>query len=224
MPSVLRAACVAFHLVSLIFLASPFSVTPALAKPLPLILPSISSRSSDLVSRGRHLTAGPQTENDYTVYDRNPSNHSESRRALDSILNNIDLMNTYGGKLSSSATTFRAIISFLSFRGSYISLSETLASQSSGQGNSAAYNQKVASGLTEVYTNFQQFSTAYGGLDKGIANYDKYDELETILKNTVNCMKSTMSTTYNLVVAIPAIGSMLGPGDYLKFLAALTPC
>lgn len=105
MPSVLRTACVAFHVISLVLLTSPLGPTPALAKPLPFTLPTVYSRSSDLVAHGKHLSTGPQREEDYTVYETR-SNQTESRRALDNILSNIDLMNSYADKLGQTTSAF----------------------------------------------------------------------------------------------------------------------
>lgn len=103
-------------------MTSPFSAAPVLAKPLPFTLSTVYSRSSDLVSRGKHLSAGPQTEEDYTTYEARSLNHTESRRTLDNILNNIDVMNNYGDKLSQSASAFSTVVflfssvlSFLNF-------------------------------------------------------------------------------------------------------------
>jgi hypothetical protein len=52
---------------------------------------------------------------------------------------------------------------------------------------------------------------AHIGADKGLANYDKSDQYETLLKDIVNATKNTLGGTSSLVDAIPVIGPLLGP-------------
>ena len=49
------------------------------------------------------------------------------------------------------------------------------------------------------------------GADKGLANYDKSDQYETLLKDIVNMNKSTLGDTSKLIDADPLLGPMLGP-------------
>lgn len=52
------------------------------------------------------------------------------------------------------------------------------------------------------------------GADKGLANYDKNDDLETLLKDTVNANKNALSATTAIVYNIPTIGPVLGPSKF----------
>lgn len=47
--------------------------------------------------------------------------------------------------------------------------------------------------------------------DKGLAYYDKNDQLETILKNVINFNKDFLSLISNIVNGLPILGPILGP-------------
>lgn len=47
--------------------------------------------------------------------------------------------------------------------------------------------------------------------DKGLANYNQDDALETLLKNTVNANKDFLSSVDKYAYELPAVGSTLGP-------------
>jgi len=49
------------------------------------------------------------------------------------------------------------------------------------------------------------------GRDKGLANYDRDNDLETLLKDIVNLNKDTLSAVNDIVYEIPLLGSTLGP-------------
>ena len=50
-----------------------------------------------------------------------------------------------------------------------------------------------------------------GTSDKGLANYDRTNDLETLLKNLVNLNKVVLSATSTTLGNIPIIGPVLGP-------------
>lgn len=50
--------------------------------------------------------------------------------------------------------------------------------------------------------------------DKGLANYDKDNTLETLLKNTINAVKDLLSNVDELIGGIPVLGPLLGPSEY----------
>ena len=56
-----------------------------------------------------------------------------------------------------------------------------------------------------------QTALAKAGSDKGEANYDNTNDLETILKNTVNLNKNALSAVSVMVYNIPGLGPILGP-------------
>jgi len=49
------------------------------------------------------------------------------------------------------------------------------------------------------------------GRDKGLANYDRNNDLETLLKDIVNLNKDTLSSVTDIVYEVPLLGSTLGP-------------
>lgn len=60
------------------------------------------------------------------------------------------------------------------------------------------------------------------GRDKGLANYDRNNELETLLKNIVNLNKDTLSYVVAIVYEVPLLGSILGPSKYPMNLQAFS--
>ena len=51
------------------------------------------------------------------------------------------------------------------------------------------------------------------GRDKGLANYDRNNDLETLLKDIVNLNKDTLSGVTEIVYEIPILGPILGPSE-----------
>jgi hypothetical protein len=51
------------------------------------------------------------------------------------------------------------------------------------------------------------------GRDKGLANYDRNNDLETLLKDIVNLNKDTLSSVTLIVYGIPLLGTILGPSE-----------
>ena len=54
------------------------------------------------------------------------------------------------------------------------------------------------------------------GRDKGLANYDHNNDLETLLKDIVNLNKDTLSSVTHIVYELPLLGSTLGPSKCPK--------
>jgi len=51
------------------------------------------------------------------------------------------------------------------------------------------------------------------GRDKGLANYDRNNDLETLLKDIVNLNKDTLSSVTEIVYEVPLLGPVLGPSE-----------
>jgi len=51
------------------------------------------------------------------------------------------------------------------------------------------------------------------GRDKGLANYDRNNDLETLLKDIINLNKDTLSAVTEIVYEIPILGPLLGPSE-----------
>jgi len=81
------------------------------------------------------------------------------------------------------------------------------------------FQRDCVAALTGFNTNVDSFQTALagaassasGGSDKGLANYDKTNDLETLLKNLANLTKNVLSSIDALVYNLPVVGPILGP-------------
>lgn len=99
------------------------------------------------------------------------------------------------------------------------SLQERLAAQSSSvDSNDPDFQSNFVTALTNFNNNMDDFNTALAdstsrgsGSDKGLANYDRTNVLESLLKEVVNANKDTLSATVVTVDKIPILGPVLGP-------------
>ncbi|KAL5534222.1 hypothetical protein ACEPAG_684 [Sanghuangporus baumii] len=94
---------------------------------------------------------------------------------------------------------------------------QNMASQSASQDeNDSAFQQDAASRFSSFSSSTQAFSSLFGQLaaDKGLANYDKSNEVETMLKDVVNANKDALSAVTAMVYNIPDLGPILGPIVY----------
>ncbi len=92
-----------------------------------------------------------------------------------------------------------------------------------GLRNDSAFQRDCVAALTGFNTNMDNFKTALvdatsssGTSDKGLANYDSTNDLETLLKEAINLNKGVLKATYQLVDALPVIGPILGPSKSSK--------
>ncbi|XP_006454352.1 hypothetical protein AGABI2DRAFT_189622 [Agaricus bisporus var. bisporus H97] len=94
-------------------------------------------------------------------------------------------------------------------------LSSSLQLRALSQDSSVA-EPTVVESLTTYKTSISEFQSAlaYLGRDKGLANYNKDDKLETLLKDLVNLHKHTLSYIDVVVYQLPVVGPMLGPIVY----------
>ena len=95
---------------------------------------------------------------------------------------------------------------------------ENMASQSASRNSGdPAFQRNAAEKFSAFQTNAQQSSDILSQLaaDKGLANYDKNDQLETILKDLVNANKDALSAVYVMINNDPNLGPILGPSVYL---------
>jgi len=94
---------------------------------------------------------------------------------------------------------------------------QSLASQSaSSDGDNSTFQQQAAAQLTSFQSSMSTFNNLFGqlGSDDGLANYDKTDQVETVLKDVVNANKNALSAITVLVYNIPTLGPILGPIVY----------
>jgi len=90
------------------------------------------------------------------------------------------------------------------------------AAVASSKSDDKAFQQQNSDAMNDFQSNLLEFQGLLSQLaaDKGLANYDSGDELETMLKNVVNATKNTLSATDILVYRIPVLGPILGPIVY----------
>ncbi|KZT74632.1 hypothetical protein DAEQUDRAFT_139 [Daedalea quercina L-15889] len=211
MPSVTRLLRIALQATCLVALANVTIRAPsAVASPLPI--PVWKTHPTDLVQRS-NLTARVYDDLSYVAngtqsgvtkyviadYDAMPSTAPPEKRQDDTdILNNFGMLNSYSTEITQNAQTIN-----------------NLAGQPEAE-RSSDFNQQYMSAISEFHENFLGFQTVLGDLaaDKGLANYDKASDMETMLKNTVNAVKYILNDTYQLVNGIPGLGPILGPTVY----------
>lgn len=82
--------------------------------------------------------------------------------------------------------------------------------------HSENFKTQSANEVTAFHSNLLGFETVLQelGADKGLANYDRSDDLETLLKDLVNANKYLLSDIDDLVYDIPGLGSTLGPSEW----------
>lgn len=59
--------------------------------------------------------------------------------------------------------------------------------------------------------------------EKGLANYDKSNKYETLLKDIVNASKYTLSDVDDIIDADPLLGPILGPSESSDRIDAVSP-
>ncbi|TFY70364.1 hypothetical protein EVG20_g2632 [Dentipellis fragilis] len=213
MPAIHHTVFSVAHILSLGLLVTPLIFSAhVIAKPVPVPMPFVVSKhyggSSDAMPRsvnGKHSSHLNATQGDrpHAFYPV-ANNHtvSESRRDFDNdpLLNNINILNTFYDKANQNAGNL-----------------QTYASQSSGGGNvDSTYSQQCGSELQAYKTNMLGFQSIFAqlGADKGLANYDRTNDLETLLKNAVNLNKNALKSVSTMIDEIPTVGPLLGPIVY----------
>ncbi|KAF9453806.1 hypothetical protein P691DRAFT_812418 [Macrolepiota fuliginosa MF-IS2] len=83
-------------------------------------------------------------------------------------------------------------------------------------GGSSSYKGEFTERLGAFRSNVEciQSGLNYLGRDKGLANYDRNNGAETLLKNLVNVNKITLSAITTATYQIPGLGPILGPIVY----------
>jgi hypothetical protein len=74
--------------------------------------------------------------------------------------------------------------------------------------------QRIAVNEAQGYqTNFLQFQSLLDqlGSDKGLANYDKTNDIEILLKKIVDLNKCFLKVVYEMINDIPVLGPILAP-------------
>jgi hypothetical protein len=89
------------------------------------------------------------------------------------------------------------------------------ASRAPDSQNDNSFQQQCATELTSFYSNLFGVEDILKtlGCEKGLANYDRDNELETILKNSINIIKDLLREVLAIVEDIPFLGRILGPSE-----------
>ncbi|KAI0365244.1 hypothetical protein BV20DRAFT_973430 [Pilatotrama ljubarskyi] len=212
MPAVSRAVFVGLHAAALVSLVDPsFSPFAALASPVALpmpLMPHLADYAARPPSRNNTTTV-PQAGNVSLVRRKDVAvvSHTTSKQPFlatrddvdTSILDNINIL----GNMYSQMNDHSRVIN-------------EYASRSGTEGNDPDFNQQAVSEVAAYQDGLLGFQALLAQLaaDKGLANYDRTDELETLLKNLVNLTKNTLKAIDILVYNIPVFGPELGPIVY----------
>jgi len=211
MPSFSKTVLLAVQAIGLsAFVGTAFLNLPAVATPLPFGMPLATpdyagrvvpahetARSyheaghnlSELDARAHHYVIGTVKLEPKTVRD----NTANWNHYMTSMNGHYNQAKEYSAKLKSYAAQSPSI-----------------------QGDDKDFQSKSAAALNGFHSNLLGFQSVLRqlGADRGLANYDKSNELETLLKNVVNLNKDTLKYVTTLVYNIPVLGPVLGPIVY----------
>ncbi|KAL5518926.1 hypothetical protein ACEPAH_609 [Sanghuangporus vaninii] len=199
-------------------LSAPTAKASALALPAPYPMPfrnaDYNNHLASLPHATRHDIDKSRTIAVSSKLNHNaPVNSSSVRRGYSA--------RTYRQSLDISRRDFNLLLDSLGgHRDDAVANSlelQNMASQSASQDeNDSAFQQGAASRFSSFSSNTQGFSDLFGQLaaDKGLANYDKGNELEVMLKDVINANKDALSAVTALVYNIPDLGPILGPIVY----------
>ncbi|KAI0669905.1 hypothetical protein C8Q78DRAFT_1079814 [Trametes maxima] len=207
MPALSRAVCLGLQAAALVALVGPLlAPSPALASPIPLPMPMVAHIADYAARPPIHanttaMSVGRRTEDVVVVAHTTSKSRVETRDGdVDTnLLNNINILTEAGGKMNQQAQIIHG-----------------LASQAPTEGENSDYHQRVVSAVTayhDTLSNYQNILVQLGS-DKGLANYDRDDALETLLKDMVNLTKYTLRDIDAMVYQIPVLGPALGPIVY----------
>ncbi|EPQ60809.1 hypothetical protein GLOTRDRAFT_124558 [Gloeophyllum trabeum ATCC 11539] len=207
-------------LARILLVALPALVLHAVATPMPFpLLRAADYRQQDVPSRVgtvktyriRRTTTiqeSTHTELERALQTAPLPSHAASPEARDvnvvNVLGDLNLLNNY----------------YLAAQGNSENLRKYAAQSASRSEDDGTFQRQCASELTSFHTNMQGYYTVLAriasdkGLDKGLANYDRQNDLETSLKDVVNLNKDTLQGVTVLVYNIPSLGPVLGPIVY----------
>lgn len=92
---------------------------------------------------------------------------------------------------------------------------KSLSSKSSSP-NDVNYSKECVTQAQGFHTSLLGFRTLLDqlGREKGLANYNRDDQLQTVLKNVVNANKDLLKSIDQAIEKVPALGPVLGPIVY----------
>lgn len=208
MPAFSRAVFLGLQAAALVSLVGqPFAPSVALAAPLPMpLMPHLADYAAQPPAR-TNATMVHHSENsalagreDVAVVPHTTSPVVPRENDVNTnILNNVNILNNW----------------FDTMQGHSANL-QRLASQASTHRDDADFRTETVSEVTSYQDGLLGFQNVLAqlGADKGLENYDRSNELETLLKDLVNLSKDTLSYIDELVYQIPVLGPLLGPVVY----------
>ncbi|KAH8102658.1 hypothetical protein BXZ70DRAFT_797601 [Cristinia sonorae] len=206
MPSPVRTLFVAFQFAALaafLIFGATLAVVPVAATPIPLPMPSSMDNLDFVTPRSLGNTSEPALVSK-TVDEKRDLDLSDllpglRKRDINTFVGDIKALNTYYGQMNQHAASF-----------------QSLYHQADASSQGSGFEQQCAYHLSEFQNNLGSFQSllAQMGSDKGLANYDKNNAIETLLKNVVNANKYMLNDVDAMVYQLPAVGSTLGPIVY----------
>ena len=91
-------------------------------------------------------------------------------------------------------------------------------SSSSTSSSSAEYRQESSDEASRFHTSLLGLRDTLDklGRDKGLANYNHKDQIETILKDFTNANKNFLDSMDRIIEGVPGIGPVLGPSMFFR--------
>ncbi|KAH8120342.1 hypothetical protein DFH11DRAFT_1539501 [Phellopilus nigrolimitatus] len=231
MPSLLRTLVLAMPvMLGATLIVAPVMPVSAMASPIPLPMPlraaDYNSHFGPIAHATRHHI-GRRSHLSVPVTHTQAANELSTKHETQLRSGNASAVHQTAPIASSAYRAMRRdpdydskMTDLASARDGMVSNSQglqELASQSASQdGNSATFQQNAAAKLTAFHQSAQTFDNLFGqlGADKGLANYDKTNILETLLKDYVNSNKDALSAVTAMIYNIPGLGPVLGPIVY----------
>ncbi|RDB28852.1 hypothetical protein Hypma_015509 [Hypsizygus marmoreus] len=229
MPSVIRTILVALHATAFVALSGlSLSTTYAVASPLPAPLTRVI-HDYKRVNVSTHRTS-PSLKNSKSKRDPWAIVSYSSRRSVlakaisarDRVLHPPTTLDPRLAKYYRGAVEHSQNLRKLAARSAPLKEGSTLRRDSAHPDirNAAvvelsSFNQNMA-GMQAILgaNSADKRSADKRGADKGLANYDRTNDLETLLKDVVNLHKDTLKSVSILVYNIPILGPILGPIVY----------
>ncbi|CCM01980.1 uncharacterized protein FIBRA_04053 [Fibroporia radiculosa] len=211
MPSLYRAIFTAIQVFALVaFLGVSLMPRASLASPLPVPMPfrrvfadtvqtsGVALRSQEARSHsvGNSTVSGLSWHSAINHGPRDDVPLVHERDVGTSILDNMNLLSSSYTQLNQNAQVINNL--------------------ASSDRTAPGYSQQYATALSGFQANLLNVQNVLAALatDKGLADYDRQVELETLIKDIVNSVKYTLNDTVDVVDSIPGIGPLLAPIIY----------
>ncbi|KAF5370214.1 hypothetical protein D9615_010067 [Tricholomella constricta] len=209
MPSVTRAILLALHATA--FTALSQTAICAVASPLPRFqspyVPPVFSLDNATLPRSMGIVRNPRS------LSVPPSSRPEPVRTLSS--------EDRPSHPPNDAPYSQFVNYYKAARDNSRNLKKLAAQSGTMRVNDPDFQKKCVTQLNSFHANVLGQQAALSALDaekrkpgKGLDNYDHTNDIETLIKNTVNLNKNTLNAVHVLVNNLPILGPILGPIVY----------